>query len=223
MCSYIASRADRDGGTALIYWATGDPGEIEPHGFLSEAQAKAYQYPRPKLYGRRTNLLPAIRFFTEGIHPQTGRPYRQAKLGLFVFITDGAIDDLEAVKQYSTQLAQEIEAGQRNPIKLVLIGFGKEIDEQQMQELDDLDTGTDQDLYFHRIGEQMSDLADIFIELVNDNMVVAENGSVRDDKGNEVLSFRDTKVPARFEFDLPANATGFSLEVEGQQFKQSLP
>jgi hypothetical protein len=223
MCSYIASRADRDGGTTLIYWATGDPSEIEPHGFLSESEAKSYQYPRPKLYGRRTNLLPALKYFIEGNHPQSGRPFRDTKLGLFVFITDGAIDDLEAVKQYSTGLAQEIQAGKRNPVKLVLIGFGKAIDEQQMQELDDLDTGTDQDLYFHRIADQMADLGDIFIELVNENMTIADNGAVRDDGGKEVLSFRDTKVPARFEFDLPAGARGFSFEVEGQGFSQQLP
>ena len=49
-----------------------------------------------------------------------------------------------------------------------------------MQELDDLDTGTNEDLYFHRIGEQMTDLAEIFTELVDDTMIVASNGIVRD-------------------------------------------
>jgi hypothetical protein len=142
---------------------------------------------------------------------------------MFIFITDGAIEDLDAVKQFSTQLAQQIEAGKRNGLKLIMIGVGSQIDENQMEELDDLDTGTSQDLYFHRIANQMTDLSEIFIELVNENMVVAQNGVVRDAKGKEVINFRDTGVPAKFEFDLPGGTTSFTLEVEGQKFAQTLP
>jgi hypothetical protein len=223
MCDYIAQKADKYDGTSLIYWATGDPGEIEPHGFLTRAKAQTYNFPAPKAYGRKTNLLPAMKFFTEGKHPQSGQPYKDEDFGLFIFITDGAFDDLDAVKTYSTKLAQEIENGSRKPIKLIIIGLGDQIDEQQMSELDDLETGTDQDLYFHRIAAEMSDLSEIFIELVNENMIIADNGVVRDAKGTEVLNFRDTKVPALFEFDLPAGATSFTLEVEGQKFTQVLP
>jgi hypothetical protein len=222
MCPYIA-RTDTDGGTTLIYWATGDPGEIQPHGFLAESQAQTYSYAPPKNYGRKTNLLPALKYFGDGIHPKTGRPFRDYEMGIFIFVTDGAIEDMEAVKQYSTKLAQEIEAGKRKPIKLIIIGVGTQIDEQQMEELDDLDTGTSQDLYFHRIAAQMTDLSDIFIELVNENMIIAQNGVVRDAKGAEVVNFRDTGVPALFEFNLPAGATSFTLEVEGQKFTQTLP
>lgn len=223
ICPYIAQKADRYDGTTLIYWATGDPSELEMHGFLPIAKAQTYNYPAPKNYGKKTNLLPALKYFTEGNHPQSGQPFKNEDFGMFVFITDGAFEDLDAVKQYSTQLAQEIEAGKRKPIKLIVIGVGNQIDEQQMSELDDLDTGTDQDLYFHRIAADMADLSEIFTELVNENMIVADNGIVRDAKGAEVLNFRDTKVPAVFEFDLPAGATSFTLEVEGQKFPQALP
>jgi len=223
MCPYIAKKADKFDGTTLIYWATGDPGEIELHGFLPTAKAQTYSYPAPKNYGRKTNLLPALKYFTEGNHPSSGKPFKDEEFGLFVFITDGAFEDMDAVKQYSTQLAQEIEAGKRKAIKLVIIGIGDQIDENQMSELDDLDTGTEQDLYFHRIASEMQDLSEIFIELVNENMVVADNGIVRDPKGTEVLNFRDTKVPAVFEFDLPAGATSFTMEIEGQKFTQALP
>jgi hypothetical protein len=223
MCPYIAQKADKYNGTTLIYWATGDPSEIQPHDFLDTSKAGTYSYPAPKNYGRQTNLVPALKYFTEGIHPKSGRPFKDEAFGMFVFITDGAFNDLEAIKAYSTQLAQEIEAGKRNPIKLIIIGLGDQIDEQQMSELDDLDTGTDQDLYFHRIAAEMTDLSEIFTELVNENIIVADNGVVRDDKGGEVLNFRDTKVPARFEFDLPAGAANFTLEIEGQKFTQPLP
>jgi len=223
MCPYIAQKADRYDGTTLIYWATGDPGEIEVHGFLPTAKAQAYSYPAPKNYGKKTNLVPALKYFAEGVHPQSGQPFKNEEFGMFVFITDGAFEDMEAVKKYSTQLAQEIEAGKRKPIKLIIIGVGDQIDEQQMSELDDLDTGTHQDLYFHRIAADMADLSEIFIELVSENMVVAENGIVRDAKGTEVLNFRDTKVPAMFSFDLPVGAASFTIEVEGQKFSQTLP
>lgn len=223
MCAYIAQKADKYDGTALIYWATKDLGEIEQHGFLSTTKAQTYNYPPPKNYGNKTNLVPALKYFAEGNHPQTGKPFKDEKFGLFVFITDGAFEDMEMVKNYSTMLAKEIEAGKRNPVKLIIIGVGEQIDEQQMAELDDLDTGTEQDLYFHRIAAEMTDLAEIFTELVNENMTVADNGVVRDAKGTEVKNFRDTKVPALFEFDLPAGSTSFTLEIEGQKFPQTLP
>lgn len=223
MCPYIAQKADKYDGTALIYWATGDPGEIEMHGFLPTTKAQTYAYPPPKIYGRKTNLTPALRYFTEGKHPQSGHPFKDEDFGMYIFITDGAFEDMDSVKVESTRIAQEIEAGKRKPIKLIIIGVGDQIDEQQMAELDDLDTGTNQDLYFHRIAAEMNDLSEIFIELVNENMIVAENGLVRDAKGTEVVNFRDTKVPALFEFDLPAGATTFTLEIEGQKFTQTLP
>jgi hypothetical protein len=223
MCPYIARKADKDGGTTLIYWATGDPGEIQPHGFLTESQAQMFAYPPPKNYGKRTNLLPALKYFLDGTHPKSGRPFRESEFGMFIFVTNGAIEDLEPVKQYSTKLAQEIEAGSRKPVKLIIIGVGSQIDERQMEELDNLDTSTSQDLYFHRIASQMTDLSDIFIELVSEDIIIAQNGVIRDVRGTEIQNFRDTGVPALFEFDLPAGSTSFTLEVEGQKFSQALP
>ncbi len=220
---YIAKQADRQGGTTLIYWATGDPDQLEPHGFLTAEQAATYKYDRPKNYGRATNLLPVLKYFADGNRPSDNVPFRNEGFGLFVIITDGQIEDLPAVSSYSTQLAREIEAGQRNPIKFVIIGVGEEINEEQMQELDDLDTGTELDLYFHRIAAEMSDLSEIFIELVNENMPVADQGTVKDEFGRVVKEFRDVPVPGRFEFDLPSNAKSFSFEVGGQSYTQVLP
>ena len=59
-----------------------------------------------------------------------------------VFLTGGAIIDLPHVKEDATKLARDIAAGRRNPVKCVLVGVGDKIDERQMEELDDLDTGT---------------------------------------------------------------------------------
>ena len=57
MCPYIAQKADRYSGTTLIYWATSDPGEIEPHGFLPESKAAVYSYPAPKNYGKKNKFI----------------------------------------------------------------------------------------------------------------------------------------------------------------------
>jgi hypothetical protein len=38
---------------------------------------------------------------------------------------------------------------------LVLIGVGRDVSEYQMRELDDLDTGTDIDLWDHKIASEM--------------------------------------------------------------------
>jgi len=222
LCSYIA-KADKDKGTTLIYWATADPGEIEPHGFLTEAEAASYPFLKPKNYGRVTNMMPVLKYFIEGTNPKTGSPFKDEKFGIFIILTDGFIDDFEDVKNYSIQLAQDVEAGKFNEgVKLVIIGVGKEIDQNQMQELDDLDTG-DVDLYFSLIAEEMSDLAEIYTELVSEDLIVAPSGVVRDEKGKEIVNFRDTGVPGFCEFDLPAKATSFTLEVEGQTYTQPLP
>lgn len=92
---------------------------------------------------------------------------------MYIFITDGYIDDLETVKQYTTQLAKDIAAGKRKLIKCILIGVGKAVDEKQMIELDDLDTGTEIDIWDHKVADDMRELTEIFAELVEENQIVA--------------------------------------------------
>ncbi|OQY54602.1 MAG: hypothetical protein DRR08_07275 [Candidatus Parabeggiatoa sp. nov. 2] len=56
----------------------------------------------------------------------------EAERGMYIFMSDGHIDDLEAVKRYTIQLAKDIAAGKHNFIKCVLIGVGKKVDENQI-------------------------------------------------------------------------------------------
>src|SRR5947209_3853702 len=86
-----------------------------------------------KLYGTGTQLLPAVKYFVER--------FKDAPWGFYVFITDGELHDLDAVIAYSKQLARDVAARRRNPVKFVLIGIGPSVNEKQMEELDDLDTG----------------------------------------------------------------------------------
>ena len=205
MCAYLA-RFDATGRTTAIYWATGDDGRaIEEIGTLTVNEAARHDFAGPRHYGTHTCLLPALRYFVSH--------FPSAVWGLYVFITDGRLDDLDAVKAYTTQLAREIDAGQRKDLKLIMIGVGRRIDEAQMAALDDLDTGTRFDLWDHKIADNMQHLAEIFSEVVDEQVIVAPQGRVLDSGGNVIKDYRDTGVRAVLEFVLPSGCTAFTLEI----------
>ncbi|MFQ3649676.1 MAG: hypothetical protein SNJ75_05035 [Gemmataceae bacterium] len=64
-------------------------------------------------------------------------------------------------------MARDIQAKRRRPVKFVLIGVGSNVNEDQMEQLDDLDTGTDVDLWDHKIASELRQLQDIFAEVVD--------------------------------------------------------
>src|SRR5437588_5749619 len=129
ICSYLARKIDADGGTTCIYWATGDGGsEIEEIDDFTAEQAERHIFGPPRRFGTGTQLLPAVKYFVER--------FRTAPWGFYVFITDGELHDLDQVMAYSKRLAMEISAGRRNPVKFVLIGVGRDVNERQMEELD---------------------------------------------------------------------------------------
>jgi hypothetical protein len=215
MTAYL-SRFDADGGTTVIYWATGDGKQIEVLGDLTHDQCPSAVFGGPTHFGSATFLTPAIRYFVER--------FKDARWGMYVFITDGQLHDLEEVKKYCTQLAHDVEAGKRQNLKFVLIGVGDDIDEKQMEELDDLDTGTDIDLWDHKIAKEMTQLAEIFAEVVSESFIVAPQlGIVRDAAGNIVKDYRDTGLPAQIVFELPPNSNEFCLELGENQIVQALP
>src|SRR5205085_7267748 len=125
ICAYLARKLDADGGTTCIYWATGPGGsQIEVVGDLTADQAEKHFFGEPRNFGTGTQLLPAVQYFVER--------FKDAPWGFYVFITDGELHDLEAVKDYSRRLAKDVAAGRRKPLKFVLIGVGDSINEGQM-------------------------------------------------------------------------------------------
>jgi hypothetical protein len=215
ICAYLARKLDADGGTTCINWATGPGGsQIEVVGDLTADQAEKHFFGEPKNFGTGTQLLPAVQYFVER--------FKDAPWGFYVFITDGELHDLEAVKAYSTRLARDVAAGRRKPLKFVLIGVGDSINEGQMEELDDLDTGTEIDLWDHKIAAHMRILQEMFAEVVDKNARVSETGKILGPGDKVVKNYSDTGVPALLEFELPAGSTYFVLEVEGQRIRQDL-
>jgi hypothetical protein len=213
---YLADKIDADGGTTLIYWACGAAGDkVEEVGDLTGKEAKIANYTGPKDWGNNTHLLPALKYFVER--------FSDADWGFYVFITDGRLDDLQAVKDYTADLSRRISAGKANPVKCVLIGVGPNVDESQMEQLDDLPEAMDLpvDVWDHKIASDMRDLRDIFAEVVDENAMVAPTGKVIDDRGNIAANFADG-VPTLLRFSLPLNACSFTLEVGGNQIQQAL-
>jgi hypothetical protein len=215
LCAYLARKIDADGGTTCIYWATGERGsQIEVVGDLRAEEAERHVFGPPRHFGTGTQLLPAVKYFVDR--------FKDAPWGFYVFITDGELHDLEAVKQYSTKLAHEVAAKRRNPLKFVLIGVGPSIDERQMEDLDDLDTGTEIDLWDHKLAAEMRVLQEIFAEVVEKNARIADKGRVLDPQGQVVKDYSDTGLPAYLEFVMPGGANYFTLDVNGNKIHQGL-
>ncbi len=214
MTEYL-TKFDEDGGTTVIYWATGDGRQIEVIGDFTRDECSSIPFAGPNHFGNETHLLPAIKYFVER--------FADARWGIYVFITDGALNDLDAVKRYCIQLARNIKNRKQNDLKFVLIGVGDDIDPSQMEELDDLETGTDIDLWDHKIAKEMKNLADIFTEVVNESVIIVPgDGIVKDSNDTVVKDFRDTGLPALMWFDLPPNSQWFSLEIGGQTITQPM-
>ncbi len=213
--AYLAESLDGTGKTSLIYWGCGKGAEIQVLGEFDAASCQKLAIAGPKTFqlGKTTKLSPAIAYFMH--------KYSQAQRGIYIFLTDGRIDDLEQVKNYTKELALEIAVGKRNYLKLILIGIGNDVDRYQMQELDDFDTGLDIDLWDYKIASEMTSLSQIFAEVVNENQIIAENGSIYDDAGNCVKAY-PKGLPAKVDFVMRHDSSWFELEVGTQRIRQSV-
>ena len=212
---YLADRLDADGETTTIYWACSGSKEIELLGNIPISRCNDLQVEGPldTDFGSMTNLLPALRYFVEG--------FAEASHGMYIFVTDGKIDDFLAVKEYCIDLAKQIILKKRNPIKCVLIGIGEKINTRQMQELDNLDSVTGFDLWDYHVAKDMRETTDIFAELVDESVMVAPVAAIYDDQDNLVRQFTDG-LPGRVTFRMSENSSFFELEVAGQRIRQHL-
>lgn len=213
--SYLARKIDADRSTTIIYWATGPTGaEIELVGDLTAFQVEQHDFGGPRVFGPGANLLPAVCYFVE--------QFADAQWGLYVLLTQGRIQDMEAVKQYSAHLAADIAAGRRNELKLVLIGVGQDVDRSSLQELDELNTGTGVDLWDYRLAAEMKSLVEIVAEVVDENRLVASRGRVLDSAGTLVMDYASSGVPSCLTFALPPGSRSFSLEIEDKVYTQQI-
>src|SRR4051812_40608092 len=123
----ILSTVTRSGKVFCTYWAvSADGSKVEPVGEFDEAgwQKAALGGPRKERWGRGTKLLPAIRLCVEQV--AVGSDWT-----IGVIVTDGLIEDEKDCLTYCLQVGREIATRRRKPVKLILIGIGEEVDEEQ--------------------------------------------------------------------------------------------
>ena len=214
-----------DGKCSNIYWACSPDGSaIEEVGRYTAEEIEKVEFTGPKRFpwGKQTKLLPPVRYFSE-------IAFKDSPWSIGVIVTDGIIDDLQDVKNYCLQLGQEMVSGQRQFMKLVLIGVGSEVDEAQMEQLDDMYEGTNLrtpkgkeiDIWDHRIAGEMQKLDEIYSEIVDEDTIVVESGKILDSQGGVAKEYRDG-VPAVLRFDLPAGSTAFTLQFPGGSVTQDI-
>jgi hypothetical protein len=219
LAAYLANFGS-SGKTNVIYWACGPGGaQIQEFGEMDAASAKSKAFPPPRQFGTGTKLLPAIKFFVETKYPTV--PW-----GIFVIVTDGIVEDLQDVQEYSLALAQQLASGNRGFLKFVLLGVGSEVDEGQMEALDDLDygglkmpSGDPVDLWDHKLASEMQKIEEIFAEVVSGNVILAPSAEILDSNGKPVQpigrgSYNDG-LPALLEFVMPSASTAFTLVLPG--------
>jgi outer membrane protein OmpA-like peptidoglycan-associated protein len=213
--AYLAGHLDGTGKTSLIYWGCGNGDEIQVLGEFDHASCQQLAIAGPATFqlGKTTKLLPAIAYFVN--------QYSQSPQGIYIFLTDGRIDDLDQVKSYTRELALEIAVGKRNYLKLVLIGIGNDVDRYQLQELDDFETGLDIDIWDYKIANEMTSLSQIFAEVVNEHQVIAGSGAIYDDQGNCVKSYPNG-LPAKVDFLMRDDSQWFELEVGDKRIRQAV-
>lgn len=214
--AFLSENLDVSGKTDIIYWACNSDGKgIQEIGVNDSKMCLQTVFcgPKDRSFGQSTYLMPALQYFES--------KYKGAKKGFFVFITDGQLDDLKEIKEFTKKIATDISAGKRNLIKCILIGIGDEINENQMIELDDLDTNTDVDIWDHKIAGEMKNIIEIFAELVDEHIIVAKIAKILDHKNNIVKSYNDG-MPAKGKFSLPLDGDYFILDVDGNIIKQTI-
>jgi len=210
---YMAKTLAVNGKTALIYWAGGNGSEIESVGDLNgnDGYALIVDGPEAMMFGDKTMLLPAVKFLVER--------YPNSNMGMFVFVSDGHIDDLADLKQYTINLAREIAANQKKYVKCILVGIGDDVDERSMRELVALNAKTYVNIWSFMFVNDLQDLIRIFAEITGDVQIVARCGSIYDDQGNLLMDYSNG-LPAAISFSMSLASQWFELRLDDLNIRQ---
>jgi hypothetical protein len=219
MLEYLATK-DRNGILRVVYWACGSAGrDIEVVGDLKGTDVKQFQFPGPSQFGGATHLEPALRDYVNYLKMQIPMGARR---GCAVFVTDGVLHDVYEVKAFSRKIAKEVASGRMPRVNFVLVGVGDGVDEEQMEDICHEEYRGVGHLWCHRIAEEINQVAELVAVLVDETMTVAAGGTIYDNWGN-VLKIYEARLPAVLEFEIPEDATSFTLEVGGKHYTQPLP
>jgi hypothetical protein len=208
----FATGGATSGKCEVIYWACGQDGRAtESLGQWSLAQLGAMRIEGPQKvpFGPTTHLAPPFRYFAAK---------SQNTYGVFVFVTDGHIDDEQEVVAETYRMAEEIKAGKRRSLKCVLLGVGKHVDTTQMARIDDLempDHLSDVDIWNAKLLTEMRDMNDAWSEIFDPDTVVGTSLRVTDERG-QLLHEKTDEVKALITFEVPASVKAVDLVLDGE-------
>lgn len=219
----ILTSITKSGKVSALYWAvspdgskTESIGEFDDAGWIKAV----INGPQHEKWGRGTKLLPAIRHGVEQVA-------KDADWTMGVIVTDGIIEDEQDCMNYCAKVAKAIAIGKCKPIKLVLIGIGQDVDQDQLQRFDDMfeGSGIDYDLWSHGMVASMQDESDILAvlygELMDEKTVVASSGSIEDGSGKTLATWTDG-LPGKFRVILPKGQTTIVIRTPTASVKQDL-
>ena len=217
MLQYLATK-DRNAQLRVAYWACGSDSGVEVIGELSAADLESRRFDGPKVFGT-TYLMPALTDFVKYMRAQASQG---AQRGCAVIVTDGQLFDAAAVKQYSQQIAEEIQAGKLIPLNFVLVGVGSDVDEEQMESICHAEYAGIEHMWCHRVAEEMDEIAQLVAVLVDESMTIASSGRLLDHR-DQVLKVYEGRIPAVLEFEVPEGCPHFVLEINGERYQQAIP
>ncbi len=222
---YVASK-DANGKCYVAYWATGQKGAfIQPIGELTVEQASTTEFSGPTGFGQETRLLPAVRDFVAYVQKiiQNGEIIQAA---LAVVVTDGKFHDFTDVRDYTrTQLCPAIMAGKFPKTVFTVIGVGRDVDPEQMEELMHEATPeefTGRPIWCYALADSVSQLPELVSHLVDQNTPAFYGGASFFDHANTIVARFEDMVPAVVEFELPLGQSFFTIQAGDKSYTQPL-
>ena len=210
LVAYMAGNLDTEGQTSLFYWAGNNGAELEFVGKFDKTDAACLSIDGPDKmrFGNSSRLLPAVQHLVEN--------YQDAPMGLFIFITDGHINDLQQLKQYTDRLAEDIASGRHNFVKCILVGIGEEINEANLQALITPNPHNYVKIWNYLIISDLEEMLKMFADIISEEQLVAEYGTIYDAHGN-ILKEYPHGIPNRVVFSMPSSSPWFELDLPGKQ------
>jgi hypothetical protein len=177
--------------------------------------------PVKERWGLGTKLLPVIQF-------AVGRTHSESARTLVSVLIDNPFDDEAGCVSYCLQLGKDIAAARTPPIRFLLIGFGMNVDLDQLGRMEDMFESTEWegqvDLWSSRLVVSVCDHFEL-AEVVRDEIqcitdaTVAPLGAVTTRTGRVLAEFT-AGLPSSFTFRLPPEETGFRIHMPNMTVEQ---
>jgi hypothetical protein len=216
-------RLDRQNGTIMAYWGTGDVPPIQNLGFKSSSEWGFFQFSRPASgFGRRSELMPALRYFLEDRNIAVRTPYRQEQEGIYVFLLDGSIDDYPHVLDYLGQFVGDVTGERRKMCRLIFAGFGDnfiEASQGQLHALAALSNRAEPPIISSLVVSDAGNLIEDVKDAVMVYVKASRKGAVLDEKGKLIRDFPNG-LPGAFQFYIPSGSGSFTIRMDDNLYTQ---